>query len=666
MVYSIGMKPILHAPALRLLFCLASPLCLAGQTPAGQAQVRSLMPGPVIGAGTMRDKISYSPDGRLLAIPTAFGFQVLDAKSGLVLNTVVRRLGKDEYSGGLCWSPDGKRIAQESNGIELWTPNGAALERRFPIEAEDQFYADLAWSPTGDRIAARIEYGTVVFDVASGRRSEIPSDLIHFVSVAVPFSWAPDGKRLAIVGAAPDQEWYSQVIDVWDVQGMKRLNRFAVGPQRAPLPNDATETAQTTVAWSPNGRLFALSSIITGLSVWDAHTGKLLQRFRQAAKVISLSWSKDSKLLRVGTPWQIRLLSVSTGQPVYALESSFEMGENAVSADGNQFAAGSADGDEIDLWHGKDDPHPTRIPAGNINGVVALSRDGRRIAAGIWGGSDGSLGLFDVGSGRETAVLRNWKLLSSSPDGELVVVSGAVDGKTTVNLDRTSDGSLVRSIPKGPLSWSPDGKMVAVNRGFSQPATDKDGLELISLTGDGKVVSIAQLDRNAYFNTVSAWSPDGKYAVLEGRRKVIYSLEDGSAADAPPGKGKLLWSGPGDPKWSSIPAADHFVQSPDSHYGAFCETSKLGIWDFRTDKPMLDPRSSTASCVGTPAWSSGSDRIAYIASKQRVDVWDVARAQVAVHWDAPGSSELTEVFWRDKLMAVDTLGSAIRLWRETQ
>jgi hypothetical protein len=44
------------------------------------------------------------------------------------------------------------------------------------------------------------------------------------------------------------------------------------------------------------------------------------------------------------------------------------------------------------------------------------------------------------------------------------------------------------------FTWSLDGKMVAVNQGFNQPARDTDGLSLISLAGDDRVVSVAQLD----------------------------------------------------------------------------------------------------------------------------------------------------------------------------
>jgi hypothetical protein len=44
---------------------------------------------------------------------------LLDAGSGRVLNKMIRSRGKDDYLGGLCWSPDEKRIALETTHLYI-------------------------------------------------------------------------------------------------------------------------------------------------------------------------------------------------------------------------------------------------------------------------------------------------------------------------------------------------------------------------------------------------------------------------------------------------------------------------------------------------------------------------------------------------------------------
>src|SRR5260370_15459859 len=158
-------------------------------------------------------------------------------------------------------------------------------------------------------------------------------------------------------------DWECEVSGVWDGRRFVMVRRIRVG-QRPPLSQPASGVAsvivippdQSKVEWSPNGRVLALNSGFSGLSLWNVRNGSLVLRARQKERVLSLSWARDSKLLFVGTPHQIRYLRPDTGGAVYDLQSEDWMRCNAASAHGERLAASFYDG-TIALWRGRY-PHP--------------------------------------------------------------------------------------------------------------------------------------------------------------------------------------------------------------------------------------------------------------------------------------------------------------------
>src|SRR5258706_6571250 len=103
----------------RVLDGIAVALSLATGVAGQDVPTHALIPGKLFGPVNIL-QLSYSPDGNRLAMLTTVGFQVRDAKSGRVLNTIVNevpaipRWGNlpEPWLSELCWSPDGKRIAR--------------------------------------------------------------------------------------------------------------------------------------------------------------------------------------------------------------------------------------------------------------------------------------------------------------------------------------------------------------------------------------------------------------------------------------------------------------------------------------------------------------------------------------------------------------------------
>src|SRR5271154_5565976 len=121
------------------MFRMALGLAFACGLVAQDVPTSALIPEKPVGAGNIRQP-AYSPNGQMLAVVTTVGFQIRDAESGRVLNSVVDGLPSDPPSvmyaerwlSELCWSPDGRRIARAASGIEIWDPLGSAPERTLP------------------------------------------------------------------------------------------------------------------------------------------------------------------------------------------------------------------------------------------------------------------------------------------------------------------------------------------------------------------------------------------------------------------------------------------------------------------------------------------------------------------------------------------------------
>jgi hypothetical protein len=64
------------------------------------------------------------------------------------------------------------------------------------------------------------------------------------------------------------------------------------------------------------------------------------------------------------------------------------------------------------------------------------------------------------------------------------------------------------------------------------------------------------------------------------------------------------------------------------------------------------------------AWSPDSTQIAYVTGAGKVDVWDVAAGRITESWHGPEAEGVTILRWPNKLVLVESIGGAVRLWRQ--
>jgi RNA polymerase sigma factor (sigma-70 family) len=266
------------------------------------------------------------------------------------------------------------------------------------------------------------------------------------------------------------------------------------------------------VAFAPNGTRVASGSVLgdTTLRLWEARSGRELYRMDLKSDVLTLAFSRDSKLLAAGCADRtVRLLEADTGKERYRLRGHQE------------------------TVKGKE----AYIQPGKHRGVSSLvfAADARTL---ISGGYDGTIRLWDVGSGKEVGqfVVPGNKIhcLALSSDRKTLAAGcqtlGGVGHHPIRLWDLTTRKAIRPDLPRfkdmysnGPvraLAFAPDGKHLAAG-GF-------DNEVLVWDVSTGRCI---RSYRGGILWTIQslAFSPDGKTLAAGCSNRRIYSWHATSA-----------------------------------------------------------------------------------------------------------------------------------------
>jgi hypothetical protein len=176
----------------------------------------------------------------------------------------------------------------------------------------------------------------------------------------------------------------------------------------------------------------------------------------------------------------------------------------AFAPDGKTLASASPADGTVRLWDPATGKTRTTLDAGPAV-VVAFSPDGKTLAAGT---DEGDVALWDVGRGKQSAVVRahggRVTCLGFSPDGTLLASAGA---DLTVRLADATTGKEKLTMKEkvgwaGALAFSPDGSLLHV--------WDRLGGAHAWDTARGKERALTELDKEGLALQTAAFSPDAR------------------------------------------------------------------------------------------------------------------------------------------------------------
>ena len=432
----------------------------------------------------------------------------------------------------LTWSPDGQRIAYESEQSGNWDIWVAQIGGQPPVnltadhEGPDQ---RPSWSPDGTRIAFVSDRGGHGYFTMSGLGG--PPQKVMTTTNTFPHrpQWSADGTDLAGMVVADDGNAAIEIVTL-----------ESRASHRVDLPG-----AQFAydLSWSPRGRWFA----VVDTASYGAEAGRLWMVSRSTgesipltdgrAQVWSPSWSPDERSLyyvsnRTGSLdlWQQALAPDGAPDgPPQAVTTGIGLRSAAMSPDGARLAysRGSRVGNvwRVPILPGREatweDAEQVTFDQAVIQ-YIDFSADGERLFVSSDRMGNQDLWELPAGGGTmrqlTTEPTPDWTP-RISPDGETVAFYSYRSGNRDLWIMPTMGGPArqltrhdgVDAMP----TWSPDGGEIAY-------ASDRAGnwdIWVLSLTGGEP----RQVTTDSATDGLPVWSPDGEWIGFNSSRSGTFS-----------------------------------------------------------------------------------------------------------------------------------------------
>lgn len=458
--------------------------------------------GTLAGHRELVASAAFSPDGRTLA--TA-GIPDIGKEGEVILWDVAARSQAATLTGrvgtGVAFSPDGHVLATggRDGDVILWDVAGRT--QQVTLTGQRGFVLSLAFSPDGKTLATAsveeeglIESGQVkLWDLTERRELEGPSS----GGRSVVFS--PDGRTIAFQSR--------DKLVLWTVE--KRPSGF--------LHDEVALTGHAAllrdIAFSPDGHTLATVGDDDQVILWDARDQLAPgSRFGDAGGVNNVSFSPDGRTLASlefdGTrPYKVKLRDRSTGAVVAEVPDPEADGLVFFTPDGRHLALGRSDRRSVVLWNVETRTLDTTLTADNEMNAVAISPDGRTLAAAY---DNDTVGLWDIATRTQATVLSadtgGVGGVAFSPDNRLLASAGLDNSVTVWDVEkRTKVATLAgHTDDVTTVAFSPDGSTLA-SAGFDSRvilwdvATRTRGA---TLSAEGLIAGLA-------------FSPDGRMLATE-------------------------------------------------------------------------------------------------------------------------------------------------------
>lgn len=226
--------------------------------------------------------LAFTPDGRVVSSGFGGDIRVWNASSGKQISLMKE---KEDQLNRFALSPDGRIVACGlHNGLIYFRDLNTGKEiAKLSSDGGDAPYP--AFAPDGKTLAVRyltwpkdISRAILLWDVASGKARQQIQPASERIG---PVLFSPDGKKLASLSSS---------IQLWDAPEGKELPSFRMGQVRG---------ADAGIRFSPDGERLAAPCYPSGFAVWDVTTRNL--EYRGGGKAArSVAFAPDGRLFACG------------------------------------------------------------------------------------------------------------------------------------------------------------------------------------------------------------------------------------------------------------------------------------------------------------------------------------------------------------------------------